>query len=118
MARQHKWDITYFCFSFSPSHSAGIPPDSGTNHLPTAPGRGRIVQCLVFLLCSVASKELGLTVVGICLTYDLFLVNKVYRASLDLISRLISYQYATLKSWEWGLRETKTLHKIVAMMDF
>ena len=80
MARQHKWDITYFGFSFSPSPSAGIPPDSGTNRLPTVQGHGgRVVQCLIFLLCSVTSKELGLTVVGICLTYDLFLVNKVCR---------------------------------------
>lgn len=70
--------MSMFSFSFSPSRCAAVPSDSDTTGLSTVtPGRSHLVKCLVFLLCSVASKELGLTVVGICLTYDLFLINKV-----------------------------------------
>ena len=33
--------------------------------------------CLVCCLCSVLSKEQGITVVAVCVTYDLFIVHQV-----------------------------------------
>ena len=82
------YHVVNFLF-LSSSHSAGVHPDSGTASLPPpastfapAPGHGHLIRCLVFMLCSVASKELGITVVGVCLTYDLFLVNKVINKNI------------------------------------
>lgn len=46
-------------------------------HLLTPAGWSWLLLTLLLCILSVLSKEVGITVVAICLTYDIFLARKV-----------------------------------------
>ena len=89
-----------------------------------------MVFCLFLCLCSVLSKEQGVTVIALCLCYDFFIVHKVsnplqqlsdlitcfgfqndLRTSLSLMKSLFSSQ--PKPSW-WS----SFLFRVAAMMSF
>ena len=45
------------------------------------PGSRDVLWSLVCVVCSTVSKEQGITVVAVCVVYDLFIANQVYTST-------------------------------------